>query len=220
MDNLGKVKDQVEENLEKAEDENLETDNLKVALCVTMAAILPSLNAELTVPGLGDFTCGEAAGLLPINVDITPEQCVAAQAAASVICGCPSAPDAATDVPEEATTVVDEETTGANVDPVVPTVPVEEETTAAVTDTPLEDGLVPDPTVSPAPSMEVDVDTNMPTSSNTGTEMPALGGAAEPPSPTSILTPFPTAEPTSAAYKAATSTVCGVVLGMLVASIM
>ena len=49
--------------------------------------------------------------------------------------------------------------------------------------------------------------------------MPALGGATEPPSPTSILTPFPTAEPTSAGYVAAKSTVCGVVLGMLVAII-
>ena len=185
----------------------------KVALCVTMAAILASPMKRCLFLVCGDITCDVAASLIP-NVDIPPEQCVAAQAAAFVICGCPTAPPpdvnlpcafcqdgslpanpgetidptvpisqtggeigtcaglvalastlsdsvedtatcaliqtystvcgcsaveqpATTDVPEEATTVVDEETTGATVD-VLPTstVPVEEETTAAVTDTP------------------------------------------------------------------------------------
>jgi hypothetical protein len=161
----------------------------------------------------------------------------------ATVCGCGAASEGATDAPEDATTVVDEETTGATeaagpggpgeeeattvvveeattVAVVPPTEPAEEETTEAGPGGDMggpgaDDGpLIP--SSSPAPSLvETLVGSSMP--SSTGTEMPVEFGATEPPSPTSILTPFPTAEPTSAAAK---STVCGAVLGMLVAIIM
>jgi hypothetical protein len=149
----------------------------------------------------------------------------------ATVCGC--AAEGATGEPEEATTVVDEETTGATepagpggpgeeeeattVAVVPPTEPAEEETTVGGPGAE-DDPLIP--TSSPAPSLVEIVDSSMPTLSSSGTEMPVESGGSgvtEPPSPTSILTPFPTAEPTSAAAK---STVCGAVLGMLVAIIM
>jgi hypothetical protein len=151
----------------------------------------------------------------------------------ATVCGC--AAEGATDAPEEATTVVDEETTGATepagpggpgeeeeattVAVVPPTEPAEEETTEAGPGGDMggpgaDDGpLIP--SSSPAPSLVETFGSSMP--SSTGTEMPVEFGVPEPPSPTSILTPFPTAEPTSAAAK---STVGGAVLGMLVAIIM
>lgn len=157
----------------------------------------------------------------------------------ATVCGCAAA-EVATGEPEEATTVVEEETTGATAGPdgpggpgeeeeattvavVPPTEPAEEETTMAGPGGDMggpgeeaDDPLIP--TSSPAPSLGVAVYSSMmPTSSSSGTEMPVESVATEPPSPTSILTPFPTAEPTSAAAK---STVCGAVLGMLVAIIM
>lgn len=271
-----------------------------------------NLEAELPVPGVGPISCELAASLIPSVPTITPEQCTAAQAAASVLCECPTAPppdvnlpcafcldgstptnpdeeieptvpipqtggaieecsglvalastltesieDTATcaliqtystvcgcpapanttAAPEEPTTVVpvaDEGTTVATVDPVTTEAVVEETTsilpteestteveeegnTTAVTDDPLGDVLIP--TASPAPSFASDLDTNMPTSDNTGTGMPVDFGATEPPvaPPSSIITRSPTAELTSAGYAMATkSTVCGAVLGMLV----
>ena len=160
----------------------------------------------------------------------------------ATVCGCGAASEGATDAPEDATTVVDEETTGAT-EAAGPGGPGEEEATTVVVEEATTVAVVPPTEPAEEETTEAGPGGDMGgPGADDGPLIPSLPllplsklwwvqaclpapvpkcllnlAVTEPPSPTSILTPFPTAEPTSAAAK---STVCGAVLGMLVAIIM